>query len=698
MWIRNDCGFAFAGAACPGPPSAQVTGLYVQSTGAAASCCVWSEVGLAAPANTSIIALSGQWNWNNQNAQSAGWTAGVMDQNNNWWIGGPSQIGSTGFGSWLDFGWNFNSSVNQIRLIVQCVYASCPSASGAYAYIALRYLTFTLANDSAPAIVNARGPLWSDGWVGGKATVSFDASDDTGIQSIRAYLDGQQKAADYRGCDPHALTCPDWGGATLSVPTYDGVSDGRHTLTIEAVDRAGNVAQASRTVRIDNTPPAAPQELAVDGGDGWRTSPKFTLRWTEPGQQAGSGAAARAVSSASDTSASIAGVEWKMCPAGKSTGCITGSKTQANITSLDLEVPKPGDWETSVWLRDSAGNAQPATAAHVRLRYDNDSPDVVFAAVNADDPARIHVSASDASSAIASGELSLRRLSRNGSWGHWRSYPGDLEPGGFSVMLDDEHLRDGYYQLAARAVDDAGNERSTDRTPDGSPASITLPVRLKTKLRAGKARRVRRGRHHRRRTIYRTRPRVRVGHRLRLHGRLTAPGGLPVAGASIQITSQPDLPGAAARPIATVTTSRTGRLTYLLAKGPARRLVVHYVGAAKIRSATRVVRVRVAASSTIHRSRRSVVNGEAVGFRGRLRGGWVPAQGKLVEVQFYARGKWRTFATTRTDATGRWHYTYRFDGTRGIVRWRFRARIPREAGYPYTTGQSHRVRVTVRGR
>ena len=186
-----------------------------------------------------------------------------------------------------------------------------------------------------------------------------------------------------------------------------------------------------------------------------------------------------------------------MCPAGKSTGCISGSKTQANITSLDLEVPKPGDWNTSVWLRDSAGNAQPATAANVRLRYDNDSPDVVFAAVNADDPARIHVSASDPSSAIAGGELSLRRLSRNGSWGHWRSYPGDLEPGGFSVMLDDEHLRDGYYQLAARAVDDAGNERSTDRTPDGSPASITLPVRLKTKLRAGKARRVRRGRHAR---------------------------------------------------------------------------------------------------------------------------------------------------------------------------------------------------------
>ena len=668
----------------------------MQSTGAAATCCPWSEVRLTAPANTSLIALNGQWNWNNQNAQSTGWTAGVMDQNSNWWIGGPSQIGSTGFGSWLDFGWNFNTDVNQIRLVVQCVAASCPSNGGVYAYLAMRYLTLTLANFTAPSIANAGGPLWSDGWVGGKTTVTFDASDDTGIQSVRAYVDGQREAYDARACDPHALTCPDWGGATLSVPTYDGVGDGRHTLTIEAADRAGNVTQASRTIQIDNTPPAAPQQLAVDGGDGWRTSPKFTLRWSEPGQQ--TSAAARAVSSASDASAPIAGVEWKMCPASKNAGCVSGSQTRVNITSLDLEVPRAGDWTTSVWLRDSAGNAQPATAATLHLRYDNDSPDVVFAAVNADDPARIHVSASDPSSAIAGGELSLRRLSRNGSWGHWRSYPGDLEPGGFSVMLDDEHLRDGYYELAARAVDDAGNERSTDRTPDGSPASITLPVRLKTKLRAGKARRVRRGRHHRRRTIYRTRPRVRVGHRLRLHGRLTVPGGLPVAGAGIQVTSQPDLPGAAARMIATATTTRTGRFTYLLAKGPARTLVMHYVGAAKIRSATQVVRVRVAASSTIHRSRRTVVNGEAVSFRGRLRGGWVPTQGKLVEVQFYARGKWRTFATTRTDPTGRWHYTYRFDGTRGIVRWRFRARIPREAGYPYTTGQSHRVRVTVRGR
>jgi hypothetical protein len=185
---------------------------------------------------------------------------------------------------------------------------------------------------------------------------------------------------------------------------------------------------------------------------------------------------------------------------------------------------------------------------------------------------------------------------------------------------------------------------------------------------------------------------------VRLHGRLTARGGLAIAGAQIIVTSQVERPGDPLHPIATLYTSRTGRFTYLLAKGPSRKIVFHYVGAPKIRSATRPVDIRVRAASTIHRSRRNVVNGDAVRFRGRLRGGWIPTVGKLVEVQFYARGKWRTFATTRTDRTGRWGYTYRFTGTHSSARFKFRARIPRETGYPYAIGHSHRVRVTVRGR
>ena len=96
---------------------------------------------------------------------------------------------------------------------------------------------------------------------------------------------------------------------------------------------------------------------------------------------------------------------------------------------------------------------------------------------------------------------------------------------------------------------------------------------------------------------------------------------------------------------------------------------------------------------------RRLLNGQSVNFRGRLA---VPptglAAGKLVELQTKLSGRWQTFRTIRTDAQGRWSSAYRFRRTRGVVRYRFRARLPREAAYPYETGTSRSVRVTVRGR
>src|SRR4051812_2543243 len=59
-------------------------------------------------------------------------------------------------------------------------------------------------------------------------------------------------------------------GAGLDALPADGIADGKHRLTIEAVDRAGNVTSASHDVRIDNAAPSAPMNVAVDGGEGWR--------------------------------------------------------------------------------------------------------------------------------------------------------------------------------------------------------------------------------------------------------------------------------------------------------------------------------------------------------------------------------------------------------------------------------------------
>ena len=85
-------------------------------------------------------------------------------------------------------------------------------------------------------------------------------------------------------------------------------------------------------------------------------------------------------------------------------------------------------------------------------------------------------------------------------------------------------------------------------------------------------------------------------------------------------------------------------------------------------------------------------------FRGRLKGGRRPAGGVLVELQVRSRGKWRTFAQPRADGRrGAWRYQYRFETVSGGARFRFRARVRRQAGYPYATGHSRPITVRVRG-
>jgi hypothetical protein len=86
-----------------------------------------------------------------------------------------------------------------------------------------------------------------------------------------------------------------------------------------------------------------------------------------------------------------------------------------------------------------------------------------------------------------------------------------------------------------------------------------------------------------------------------------------------------------------------------------------------------------------------------VRFTGRLglRFARVPRGGKLVDLQAFDRGRWRTFATARARGSkGAWRYTYRFGKSPG--RYRVRLRIRREAVFPYDLGYSRSVTVRVR--
>jgi hypothetical protein len=112
------------------------------------------------------------------------------------------------------------------------------------------------------------------------------------------------------------------------------------------------------------------------------------------------------------------------------------------------------------------------------------------------------------------------------------------------------------------------------------------------------------------------------------------------------------------------------------------------------------VHLLVPGATTLKASRKRILNGQTVRFRGQVRSMPIPVAGKIVELQVYQgrREGWTTFRTLRTDPAGRWRLPYTFRHTVCLDRWRIRARVPKEAGYPFEDGASKPARITVKGR
>jgi hypothetical protein len=182
-------------------------------------------------------------------------------------------------------------------------------------------------------------------------------------------------------------------------------------------------------------------------------------------------------------------------------------------------------------------------------------------------------------------------------------------------------------------------------------------------------------------------------------GRMIVRGQVPGAGAGVPVrlisrVARANAPNRLTR--TPLTTDARGRFRYRVPPGPSRTLYfgvrgandpVYQCSAGLVVS----VRARVTLSAT-----RSVRAGRSVRLRGRLRGGYVPAGGKLVELQAFDGGAWRSVRTVRTNAHGAFRYSYRFSRGAARKRYPFRAVVRRDEGYPWARGTSRRVNVRVR--
>jgi hypothetical protein len=186
---------------------------------------------------------------------------------------------------------------------------------------------------------------------------------------------------------------------------------------------------------------------------------------------------------------------------------------------------------------------------------------------------------------------------------------------------------------------------------------------------------------------------VAYGKKATVSGRLATNAGDPVRGAALCVKM--GTIGVDPRPsaVGTVVTDANGEYDYELPPGPNRQLVIGY--RYDTRQLARDVSYYAHVRPTLKRDPPRLANGKRVRLWGKLPG---PRAGKRVVVlQANVPGskRWITFKRANTDAAGAFHSSYRFSSTSRKTRYRFRALVPRQAGYPWIEGHSKPVIVTV---
>jgi hypothetical protein len=263
----------------------------------------------------------------------------------------------------------------------------------------------------------------------------------------------------------------------------------------------------------------------------------------------------------------------------------------------------------------------------------------------------------------------------------------------------------GEYQLRATASDKAGNLASTESKVGGGSMRVTLPLRTPTSLSAGiihrhEATRTvhRKGKTHKvRHTVTGLERKVttEVGKKITLAGRLTDAAGDAIAGATVQVYATP--PEEAEAQVATLTAGANGGFAYETKAATSAYLRFAYAGTATTLPTEAGAELLVHGRSSLKVNHDHVLNGHAVIFSGRVDGLPLPAAGKLLELQVRLSHEWSTFRTTRSAPDGTWRIRYPFKRTCGKQTFRFRVRLPAEAGWPLLAGESDPVAVHVRG-
>lgn len=185
-----------------------------------------------------------------------------------WWCA----VGSRGTAP-CDWPWNCNHSAGPQRRVITgldtsalalralCVGAPpaivCGGTSDVYGHIFAASVTLTDA--SMPSVPFVTGQLArEDVTHAGRETATIDARDNSGIRTVRVYVDGRLASSVALPCDrTRKVPCANAKAASISVDTTE-LDDGPHEMQFAAVDAAGNERRTEAQRLLVANRPAAP--------------------------------------------------------------------------------------------------------------------------------------------------------------------------------------------------------------------------------------------------------------------------------------------------------------------------------------------------------------------------------------------------------------------------------------------------------
>jgi hypothetical protein len=186
---------------------------------------------------------------------------------------------------------------------------------------------------------------------------------------------------------------------------------------------------------------------------------------------------------------------------------------------------------------------------------------------------------------------------------------------------------------------------------------------------------------------------VRFGKEAEIIGRLANNAGEPISGATLCIKMATIGTGSSLANVGTVQTDSSGNYAYAVPAGPSREVMIGYRH--DTTQIARQVRYYAHTKPILHAGPKKLHNGEKVRLWGSLP---EPKAGhRVVVLQAGVPGsrRWITFRKATTGERGRFKASYHFTSTTRRITYRFRALVPRQAGYPWIQGASKPASVTV---